>query len=148
MVLCSHRPFGPTNPGSSTNIVSPNQQHLRLSTHLTKLSTSASPRLLHHILSSQAEDPQGTRFVVFAGSQELTESCLPQNWGAVAARLNTLVSWLALKPNLVSRLREEDYTQGAERGQVAARQMWGSSSKILWAPGGNSSDSPLQKAAG
>lgn len=55
------------------------------------------PGLLHHILTSQAEDPQGTRFVVFAGSQELTESCHPQNWDVVAARLNTLVSWLALK---------------------------------------------------
>ena len=48
-------------------------------------------------------------------------------------RLNTLVIWLVLKPNLVSRLQEEDYIHKAKRGQALARQMWGSCSEVLGA---------------
>lgn len=47
-------------------------------------------------------------------------SCQPQRRGAVEERLNTLVIWLGLKPNLVSRLQEEDYIHKAKPGQDLA----------------------------
>lgn len=58
-------------------------------------------------------------------------SCHPQKRGAVETCLKTLVIWLVLKPNLVSRLQEEDYIHKATQGQALARQMWGSCSEVL-----------------
>lgn len=61
-------------------------------------------------------------------------SCHPRRQGAVEVRLNTLVIWLVLKPNLVSRI-QEDYIHKAKRGQALASQMWGSCSEVLRASG-------------
>lgn len=94
----SHQPSGPTTPGSSINVVYPNQQHLELS--VSHITWQQSPQLLllqgSSITSSSCM--QRTPGMCLLEARRLTRSCCPQRGAALAPCLNTPVSWLVGKP--------------------------------------------------